>query len=108
YLRHGRSDQAGEELAALGRLIPEAGGALVPEISRLAAEPKMRPGLARMLRRNPDIRDLTLANLARTGKDDDLVLSLAAASGSGGDPSNPPQWQAVLLTKMIAAGDIGR
>src|SRR5439155_24346006 len=64
YLRHGRSEAAGAELAALSRPIPEAGGALVPELSRLPPDPKTRPGLAKMLRQNPDIRDVTPANLA--------------------------------------------
>lgn len=108
YLRHGRSEEAGGELAALNRLVEGAGGAVVPELSRLARDPKTRPGLARLLRRNPDIRDLTLDNLAANQADTDLVLWLAQESGSGADPSHPPHWQAVLLTKLVAAGDIGR
>jgi hypothetical protein len=108
YLRHGRSEQAGEELAALSRLIPEASGALVPELSRLARDPKTRPGLARMLRQNPGIRDATLANLAARDGDADLVIALAAEAGSGGDPAHPPEWQGVLLDKLINAGQIDR
>jgi hypothetical protein len=108
YMQHNRSEQAGTELAALTRLIPEAGGALVPELSRLARDPKTRPGLAKMLRRNPEIRDLTLANLAARDGDADLVIALAAEAGSGGDPARPPAWQGVLLDKLVAAGQIDR
>jgi hypothetical protein len=107
YLRQGRAEEAGIELAALGRLIPDSAGALVPELSRLARDPKTRPGAARMLRRNPELRDLTLASLAGSA-DPNLVLALAAASGSGGDPAHPPQWQSVLLGRLIAAGDVER
>lgn len=107
YLRQGRAEEAGMELAALGRLIPDSAGALVPELSRLARDPKTRAGAARMLRRNPEIRDLTLASLAGSS-DPDVVLALAAASGSGGDPAQPPQWQSVLLGRLIAAGNVER
>lgn len=107
YLRHGRAAEAGTELAVLSRLIPEAGGALVPELSRLARDPRTRPGLAELLRRNPDIRDLTLANLAAR-ETPELVVALAREAGSGGDPSHPPHWQSVLLVKLIDAGDIAQ
>jgi hypothetical protein len=105
YFRHARSAEAGAELAVLSRLIPGAGGALVPELSRLARDPKTRPGLAEMLRRNPDIRDLTLANLAAR-ETPELVVSLAGEAGSGADPTHPPHWQSVLLVRLIDAGDI--
>jgi hypothetical protein len=59
-----------------------------------------------MLRENPEIRDDTLAYLAAHGADTALLLSLAAASGSGADPAHPPQWQGALLDRLVAAGDI--
>lgn len=107
YLRHDRAEEAGIELAALSRLIPDTAGALVPEISRLARDPKTRAGTAKMLRRNPEIRDLALASLAGSA-DPNLVLWLAAATRSGGDPAHPPQWQSVLLGRLIGAGEVER
>jgi len=107
YLGQGRAEEAGGELAALSRLIPDSAGALVPEIARLVRDPKTRAGTATMLRRNPELRDLTLAALAGGG-DTDLVLWLAATAGSGGDPAHPPQWQSVLLGKLIAGGEVAR
>lgn len=108
YLRHGRAEEAGGELAALNRLVEGAGGAVVPELGRLARDPKTRPGLARLLRRNPDIRDATLESLAANQSDTELVIWLARESGSGGDPRHPPHWQAVLLTRLVGAGDTAR
>jgi hypothetical protein len=105
YMRHGRSAEAGSELAVLTRLIPQAGGALVPELSRLARDARTRPGLAQMLRRNPEVRDLTLANLAAR-EAPDLVVALARETGSGSDPAHPPRWQSVLLGRLVDTGDV--
>lgn len=108
YLRTGRSEQAGVELAVLARLIPETSTALIPQLSQLALDAKTRPGLARMLRRNPDIRDQLLAALAAKPADAEMVVQFAAAAGSGGDPARPPVWQAKLLEGLIEHGEVDR
>lgn len=108
YLGTGRYAQAGSELAVILRLVPDASAALVPQIAQLAADPKTSGGLSLLLARNPSLRDTVLARLAAVGADPNLVLTLAAQSGSGGNPANPPEWQHVLLGKLVGAGQIAR
>jgi hypothetical protein len=108
YLRTGRSEQAGAELAVLSRLVPEAGGAVLPQLVPLARDPRTRPGLARMLRSNPNIRDNLLQTLSANAADSELVLLLAAESQSGRDPSAPPPWQGTLLSGLVARGEFER
>ena len=108
YLSTGRSAEAGTELAAILRLVPEASAALVPQMAQLATDPKTSRGLSTLLARNPELRDTVLARLATAGADPDLVLRLAAEAGSGRNPANPPAWQQVLLGRLIDKGEIAR
>jgi hypothetical protein len=108
FLRTGRSAEAGTELAVILRLIPEASAAVVPEMTRLAADPTTRRGLCVLLARNPALRDSVLARLAMTGADPDLVLTIAANSDGGGNPENPPHWQQIILGRLIEKGRIAR
>jgi hypothetical protein len=108
YLTTGRSAEAGDELSVVLRLVPQASAALVPYMAQLASDPKTRGGLSALLARNPELRDTVLTRLATAGADPELVLSLAAQSGSGRDPANPPRWQHVLLDRLIEKGQVGR
>jgi hypothetical protein len=108
YLRTGRSAQAGTELAVLTQLIPQVEAALVPQLLQLARDPKTRPGLALILKRNPSVRDLLLGTLAGNPADSGLVMELAAASGAGANPAAPPAWQSTLLNSLVGHGDFAR
>lgn len=108
YLRTGRADEAGVELTVLARLIPGAGGALTPQLAQLARDSKTRSGLARMLRRDPGIRDAVLVNLVESGVDPDGILSLAEQSGAPLSASGASAWQSALLKKLISRGDLER
>jgi len=106
YLSTGRSDEAGTELAAILRLVPEASAALVPQMTQLASDPVGGRGLTVLLARNPKLRDTVLERLATAGAPPDLLLRLASESGSGRDPSHPAGWQQILLERLIGKGDI--
>jgi len=108
YLTTGRSNEAGTELAAILRLVPEASAALVPQMTQLASDPAAGRGLTTLLARNPKLRDTVLERLATGGAEPDLILRLAGESGSGRNPSSPPGWQQVLLERLIGKGDIAR
>jgi hypothetical protein len=108
YLSTGRSPEAGTELAVILRLVPDASAALVPQMAQLASDPKTGQGLAALLGRNPQLRDTVLTRLAAAGADPDLVLTLAARSGSGRNPAAPPDWQHFLLDGLIAKGQVAR
>jgi hypothetical protein len=105
YLRDSKETQAGVELAALGSLIPQAVPALAPELSRMVRDPKTTEPVTKMLAREPGIRDAVLANLARSGVDQSLILKLA---GSGPPSPEGTEWQRLLIGRLVKEGAVGR
>jgi hypothetical protein len=104
-LRAQRVAEAGDEIAALNRLVPAAGTAVVGELARLVRDPKTGPPLIKVLRRDPDMRDAVLQQLASTGADPELVLRISAESGRS--PASAP-WQGLLLANLVERGQSGR
>ena len=104
YVRADRIDDAAIELAALNRLVPQAGSVLAPELARMARDPKTSTAAARLLGRSPEMRDAVLTQLATAGAPTAQVLSIAAQ----GRPSpTGAQWQTALIEKMVSRGELG-
>jgi hypothetical protein len=103
YLRANRVSEAGEEIAVLVRLLPEAGELLVPQLAKMAADPKTGPQLMRVLDRNANLQQDVLARLAGSAPPQ-VVLEAASQVKSAGEAA--PQWQSVLLSRIVAGNDI--
>jgi hypothetical protein len=104
YIRAGRSEAAGAEVAAIRRLNPQLMGTLAPGLAAMARDPKTRAATARLLQRDPETRDVVLAQLAQSGADPDFVLSFAGA----GAFARPAAWQEALVETLAARGNFGR
>ena len=107
YLRAKRTREAGTEIVVLGRLISRAAQVLVPELARMASDPRTGPALMDVLKRDPVMRQSVLAHLASSGADADLILRVAQATRGGGR-GPPPTWQPLLLAKLVEKGEIAR
>jgi hypothetical protein len=107
YLRANRGREASVEMSVLTRLIPQAGGVLMPELARLAKDPATAQPLIQMMRRDPAMRTSMLEYLASTATDPEMILRIAAV-----DPQKPPpegwQWQRSLIAKLIERGELAR
>jgi hypothetical protein len=107
YLRANRTAEAGTEIVVLDRLISRAAEVLVPELARMVGDPRTRPALMGVLRRDPGMQQAVLARLASSG-DADLILKIAEATGGGHPAGPPPEWQPLLLAKLVEKGEIPR
>jgi hypothetical protein len=107
HLRTGNVDAAAEELAALGRLIPEARRVLVPELAKLASRPDSAAAVAAVLRRDPEMRPNVLEHLASSDASPDVVLRLAEQSG-GVPRGETSEWQRRLLQRLVERNDLRR
>jgi hypothetical protein len=105
YLRTNRVREAGEEIAILTRLLPEAGDLLVPQLAAMAANPDTGTVLLRVLARDPNLQDDVLTRLAGTASPD---IVLKAAKAAPARPGAAPQWQNVLLSRLTGSGDFAR
>lgn len=108
YLRHSRVGDSVVEIAVLRRLIPEASGILIPELARMAREPRTREALIRVLERDPEMQQAVLAHLANTAADPDLILRIAGGKGAARAAPEGLPWQRLLLLKLIEKGDVAR
>jgi hypothetical protein len=105
YLKTGRVAEAGEEIAVLARLAPETGSLLVPELARMAADPRTGTILMGVLDMDPRLQQEVLSKLAGSAPPD-LVLRLA---GKAPPPAGTtPEWQGVLLGRLVGSQDYGR
>lgn len=107
YLRIGDTENAVAEIAALGRLIPEANRVLVPELAKFAVQPKSGAAVAEVLRSDPDMRGRVLEHLANTGAKPDVVLAVAQRSGET-RPGAVAPWEQKLLQRLVEGNDLSR
>jgi hypothetical protein len=107
YLRTGNTDAAVGEIAALGRLIPEANRVLVPELARLSLKPDSAAAAADVLRSDPVMRDGVLDHLSATRTPPDRILALAERSGRI-VPGETAPWQHRLLQGLVERNDLTR
>jgi hypothetical protein len=105
YLRTGRVDQAGVELAALRRLIPGVAEALAPQLALMVRDERAGASLIRVLSRDPSLQELVLSSLATSGADTDLILRLARSSAVGRPSAEGRPWQRQLLMLLIERRD---
>ncbi|MDB5699198.1 MAG: hypothetical protein JWN69_2002 [Alphaproteobacteria bacterium] len=105
-LRGGDVKQAIAEMTILSRLMPDVENVFVPELARMAQEPKTRPTLRKMLQSDPRMLELVLNHLATKGDNPDIVLELAGnlrtVSGEVGD------WRQGLMISLVNRGDVAR
>jgi hypothetical protein len=105
YLRTRDTENAVAEIAAIGRLIPEANRVLVPELAKLAVKPDSGPAVAEVLRSDPEMRTRVLEHLAQAGTRSNQVLAIAEQSGAPLSGQTAP-WQQKLLQKLVDTNDI--
>lgn len=105
-LRRGDVKRAIADMTILSRLMPDIEGVFVPELARMAQEPKIRPTLRQMLHSDPRMLELVLNHLATKGNDPELVLQLAGglrtASQDAGD------WRQALMDALVKQGRVAR
>ena len=107
YLQTGRTAEAALEIGALTRLISRAADVLVPELARMAEQPKQRRALMVALRRDPSLRNSVLIHLAEKGADADMILELAGPAAAAARPT-ADSWQKVLIDKLADRGETAR
>lgn len=101
YLRTNRVDKAMIEISVLAALIPQAGTVLVPELAKMARDPKTRGATVRVLQRDPAMQEAVLSHLASNGSDPDLILSVAGPKAGAGAAGPPPAWQGLLIDSLV-------
>lgn len=107
YLRTGQVAPALAEIAALSRLLPDMQAQFAPALAAFARMPGAVPQLRRFFRTSPELERAVLATLAGDDRNADLILALWGnrRPGSGVEP---PEWQARLIDKQVAAGQFTR
>ena len=107
YLRSGQVRSGLAEMAVLARLTPRSREAFVPALADYARTPGAAGPLSVFFASSPEFKPLVLETLAARPENAGLVLRLAgprSSSGSQGDA----QWQRVLLTRMVEAGEYAK
>ena len=108
YLRQNRVSEAGIEIAALNRLVPQAADRLIPELTKMVRDPKTGAALIQVLAHEPALQQAVLGNLAASGADPDLVLRIAGSNSATSPTRDGLPWQRSLLAKMVEKGDVAR
>lgn len=101
YLRTGQVRRGLAEMAVLSRLTPRSREAFVPALADYARTPGAAGPLSAFFASSPEFKPLVLETLAARPENAALVLRLAGPRPSPGEG----EWQRVLLTKMVEAGD---
>jgi len=91
------------DMTILGRLLPDVQTVFVPELARMARDPRTSRALAPTLRSDPVMLASVLQHLARNGADPRLVLELAG--GVSPPPNDVADWREPLLRAMVDRGD---
>ncbi len=107
YLRSGQPGPAAGEIRVLLRLVPGSGRVLVPELARLARDPRTGGALAGALQGDP-LMDRVLEHLVQQHANPALVLSLAGRSGSLMRGDDTSLWRRRLLTALVIRGEFER
>ena len=107
YLGTGQVAAGLAEAAALSRVVPGGGGALVPGLAAFARAPGATAQLKRLFAGNPALAEQVLVFLARDAANADLVIALAGDRAAA--PGTPaPAWHGPLLGALVERGDYGR
>lgn len=103
YLRIGQVTLALAEIAALSRLLPDMQAQFAPALAAYARMPGAVAQLRRFFKTSPELEPAVLATLAGDDRNADLILALWGNRQPGSDAA-PPEWQARLIDKQVAAG----
>jgi hypothetical protein len=106
YLREGRTQEAGVEMAALSRLIADADNVLTPALARMVQDPATSVAMVPMVAHQPRLQGEVLDQLAVDGADPDLILRIASAEGRRAGPDGP--WRRGLLENLVAKEQLPR
>ena len=106
YLRTGRVEQALSEMAALSRLTGAA-SVFGPALATYARTPGAVPQLRRFFRLAPEFEPVVLYSLAVDARNLGLITDLWTRARAA-DPRVHSQWQALLVSKLVEAGDFRR
>lgn len=107
YLRAGRIDEAGTEIAVLVELVPAAEKLLVAELARLSLDPGTRATLRPILASRPALLQQVLDQLAANPANADVTLDLWRSAGRPALPQNA-RWQEALVQGLVSRGQVGR
>lgn len=102
YLRTGRPLPAMGEMAVLNRLVPGTAAQLAPALAAYAGTPGAPQQLKAILGSYPELEPQLLVQLAASGGDRGLILTLASR-GSANAASRA--WQSSVLNSMMARRD---
>jgi hypothetical protein len=103
HFRHAQVEEAAAEVAVLSRLLPEAGEIFVPEVARIARDRRFTEAIKRSLR-NDALLNAVLVELARTGAEPELILSMAESQPKSAGAG----WQSILIDRLVQQGALGR
>ncbi|MFN3724746.1 MAG: tetratricopeptide repeat protein [Allosphingosinicella sp.] len=105
YLQTSRIPEASNEIAVLVRLVPRSSELLVPELSRLAAQPQSADAVVAAVGSDPLMAHV-LAQLARQNVDPDHLLRLARRQPRGS--ADASGWQGIMLDGLVRQGQVRR
>jgi hypothetical protein len=107
-LRRGQAAAAARNMAILTRLMPDAQQVFVPELARMARDPRTSRALRQALRTDRRLHSMVLQHLAERGADTNLILRIASdLPGAAPDPA-VTDWRGTLMSKLVEKGDIAR
>lgn len=91
------------EIAALTRLSPEGGAAVVPYVAQYAVNSSNWPAIRDLFRSNSALAQRVLVALSSNPQTVPAALALAGRPDAG-----DKQWVPVLVTTLVQSGDYGR
>lgn len=104
-LRRGDVSRAAMDMTILGRLMPDVQTIFLPELARLAHDPRTRGPLQQALRSDRRMLESLLHHMASKGADPALILGLAGNLRTA-SPEAPGDWRAALIDSMIKKGKV--
>jgi hypothetical protein len=100
--RDGKIDQSLQQLSVLARIAPSFAAPLAPALSQFGATPAGAAHLREVFRRDPQLENSVLTNMASDPRNAELILSIAQhPPGTGG-------WQQKLVATLVGAGEFRR
>lgn len=103
YVREQRAVEAGVELTALNRLVPDASKIIGESLAELARDPKTFDAVAVAMRGDPAL-DTVLVTLANKGAPPALILRLAQYRGVV-PVAAAAGWRSVIVDRLVKTGD---
>lgn len=105
YLRTARIADGVREIGSLLRIMPGAHELLVPELAKLALDPRTRGAIMEAVGAHP-LMAAVLNHLAQQDADTDLILSLSSRQPAGTGTFMP--WQTKVLGRLTDRGEARR